>query len=299
MINGILYFSADDGLKGVEIWKTKGKGSNTYLVKDINEGYRSGSNPKWLVNFNGTLFFSADNGVRGFELFKSDGSKAGTHRVKDIFPGAGGSFPKHLVPGKRRLFFSANDGVHGRELWVYWPTLIFADGFESGDLSAWSGAIGAGGPDNFSVRAFCFLCVSPTIPIEGAYDLVVSVINRDPHFLRDRKPSNENHYRARFYIDLRGLSMSEDSKFVAFKGRMGKKSPFHLVVRKLTGKYWVKAILRSDDGDLKKTKWYELPDKPNSIEIDWKAAKSETNHNGYLKLWINGDLMQKKGVVVL
>ncbi len=114
-VNGTLYFTANDGVHGVELWKSNGTAAGTVMVKDITPGV-NGFGPEWLTNVNGTLFFVADNGVSGPELWKSNGTLAGTQLVKNILPGVGNHvFNLEAVNGT--LFFTANNGVHGGELW--------------------------------------------------------------------------------------------------------------------------------------------------------------------------------------
>ena len=69
--NNALYFSADDGQKGAELWKTDGTATGTVLVKDIYAGSGNGS-PKNLFVWGSTLYFVADDGSTGRELWKSD-----------------------------------------------------------------------------------------------------------------------------------------------------------------------------------------------------------------------------------
>jgi ELWxxDGT repeat protein len=82
-VNGVAFFAANDGVHGVELWKSNGTGAGTLLVKDINPGGAT-SYPSLLTNVNGTLFFRANNGVNGYQLWKSNGSAAGTVMVKDM-----------------------------------------------------------------------------------------------------------------------------------------------------------------------------------------------------------------------
>src|SRR5207302_399773 len=85
-VNGVAFFSAENGTNGRELWKSDGTEAGTVLVKDINPGSSSGI-PAYLTNVNGTLFFDADDGVHGRELWTSDGTEAGTVLFKDFNPG--------------------------------------------------------------------------------------------------------------------------------------------------------------------------------------------------------------------
>lgn len=85
VFNGALYFQANDGVQGTELWKTDGTAVGTILLKDINTA--ASSNPAEFSVVNGVLYFKADDGVNGLELWKTDGTPDGTQLLKDICPG--------------------------------------------------------------------------------------------------------------------------------------------------------------------------------------------------------------------
>jgi ELWxxDGT repeat protein len=121
VLNNTLYFAANDGVHGTELYKSDGTAAGTVLVNDINPG-SGDANPTDLTPVGGTLYFRADDGVHGQELWKTDGTAGGTVLVKDINPGSSGSAPaspliEDMANINGILFFTANDGVNGPELW--------------------------------------------------------------------------------------------------------------------------------------------------------------------------------------
>jgi ELWxxDGT repeat protein len=117
--NGLLFFSANDGSHGRELWESDGTATGTHIVADINPG-RGGSNPGGFTVVGNKLFFMASDGAHGTELWESDGTTAGTVMVKDINPGAAGSnstYDATMIDLNGTLLFTADDGTHGMELW--------------------------------------------------------------------------------------------------------------------------------------------------------------------------------------
>src|SRR5690606_13743945 len=66
--DGWMYFAADDGVHGRELWKTSGTAEGTFLVKDIWPGEKGSRPSKFMVHEN-WLYFNADNSQYGMEIW--------------------------------------------------------------------------------------------------------------------------------------------------------------------------------------------------------------------------------------
>ena len=148
LVGDTLYFDADDGSSGKELWAHDTSNASTWKVADISSGgtYSSSYPGQFLESLVGdTLYFSADDGSSGHELWAHDTSNASTWQVADIYSGgtsgSNGAIMGILVGDT--LYFSARDGSSGYELWAHQPGEITS-------LSSGSGSGGSGGGSSSS-----------------------------------------------------------------------------------------------------------------------------------------------------
>ena len=92
VFKGTLYFSADDGVNGRELWKSNGTAAGTVMVKDLaapeeegGYGY-AGSVPAQLTATDEALYFVTTPVWYGAEVYKTDGTAAGTVLLTKHYP---------------------------------------------------------------------------------------------------------------------------------------------------------------------------------------------------------------------
>src|SRR5262249_37526668 len=110
-----LFFFANDGTNGQELWTSDGTTAGTTMVADLSPGSVSTFTTSFAAS-NGLFYFDVFTSCLGNELFVSDGTQAGTHCVDDIRP-SGTSNPRKITDVNGPLYFTANDGTNGDQLW--------------------------------------------------------------------------------------------------------------------------------------------------------------------------------------
>jgi ELWxxDGT repeat protein len=114
---GVLYFAADDGEHGPELWRTDGTPSGTWMVKDLRPG-RDGSAPEQLSADHGWVFFSAFTDGQGREPWSSGGEDWDTRSLRDLVPGEASSNPGYFVRSGWDVYFFADEVTSvGQGLW--------------------------------------------------------------------------------------------------------------------------------------------------------------------------------------
>lgn len=112
---GLIYFVANDGVSGLEIWRSDGTDVGTERITDLEPGLGSGSPTDLLVTA-GDLFFTAANAAVGRELWRLDGTTLTVELVTDLLIGPDSPDIDLLHADGALAYFVANDGS-GFELW--------------------------------------------------------------------------------------------------------------------------------------------------------------------------------------
>jgi serine protease len=158
--------------------------------------------------------------------------------------------------------------------------LIFADGFESGNLAAWSSSIVDGGD----------LSASPSAALVGGHGLQALIDDNNTLVVIDDVPTAEARYRVRFYFDPNSIPMALGDAHLLFQGFTGSgiTQVLQLELRFQATGYEVRALLFNDAKVWISTNWIPLSNAPHALELDWRAATAAGANNGGLTFWIDG-----------
>ncbi len=129
----LLFFLANDGTHGDELWVSDGTESGTHLVRDIHPSTTNSFPPAHFTVIGDQLYFRAED-QGGVGVWVSDGTENGTVELTGAIPNL--SWTEDMVNANGELFFIASQSTTGQELWML-PLAIFKNGFESGDTDAW------------------------------------------------------------------------------------------------------------------------------------------------------------------
>ena len=155
---------------------------------------------------------------------------------------------------------------------------IFSDGFESGDLSAWSSAVTDLGD----------LAASTQAKYWGAYGLAAQIDDTNELYVQDDSPDGETRYHARFYLDPNGLAMGLNEELEVFSGQAASGAALRVQLMFDGSEYHVRIGAATDAAGWVDGAWHSLDPGRNAIEIEWLASTAAGANNGLMRLWLNG-----------
>ena len=107
-------FSANNGVSGIELWKTDGTEDGTVNVIDYNG---AGNSISWIENLNGIGILGQNISGTGRELYKSDGTAAGSGLILDINPGNASGCGTAFHKAGNIIYLQGITPFYGNELW--------------------------------------------------------------------------------------------------------------------------------------------------------------------------------------
>jgi hypothetical protein len=165
--------------------------------------------------------------------------------------------------------------------------LIFKNGFDAGNLNAWT-AVTDGGD----------LWVDGGAAMRGStYGLAALVDDTNAIYVQDNSPLNQSRYRARFYLNPYTFDPGEGQAhlrtrvFLAFDETPVARV-MAIVLRRQAGAYSLMVRVRRDDGTRASTAFYPITNATHSVEVDWQRSTAPGASNGTFRLWIDDVLKQ-------
>ncbi len=193
-------------------------------------------------------------------------------------------------------------GIANKTTSGYNCAAIFADGFESGDTSAWSstveGPVEMGGL--FSgpyIPPGLGLIVHPLAAVEGSYGLGAIVEDNHPMFVQDDTPSAEAYYHASFSLQVKTLT-ADPNKGMGILLGSGTGKSFQVFTGWDGAQHVVVARVGEDDKSWTWTSFYAVPTNAwFSVDIYWSAATGDGNNDGFFELYLGGVLQETLSVL--
>jgi hypothetical protein len=157
--------------------------------------------------------------------------------------------------------------------------LIFADGLESGNFSAWTSSTTGSGD----------LSISAVAALVGSQGMQALINDNNAIYVTDDTPNAEPRYRARFYFDPNSITMAGNDNHFIFRGLAGASTiVLRVQFRFSSGNYQVRVALLNDGSGWTNTNWFTISDAAHFLELDWRAATVAGANDGGLTFWIDG-----------
>lgn len=160
-------------------------------------------------------------------------------------------------------------------------TLIFADGFESGNLNLWSPRTIDSGD----------LSVTRGAALAGRFGMSALLDDNNPIHVTDERPNSERGYQVRFRFDPNTIVMATGDLHTLFYGYVGTSTPvLRLEMRFAASQYQLRVALRNDATTWTNSAWFTISDTPHLVQLNWRAATAAGANNGRLAFRIDAVL---------
>ncbi len=114
-----VYFLADDGVHGEELWKTDVKLNGvTKLVKNISQDHSIHVRKLHYDSFHKRILFFANNQSNSnYSLWVSDGTEVGTIEIIDVKSSNSSGYDENFITINNKTFFNGTSALNGNEIW--------------------------------------------------------------------------------------------------------------------------------------------------------------------------------------
>lgn len=149
VLNGKLYFSADDSTHGREIWVTDGTTAGTKFFYEARTGVDA-SMPIELTPFKNHLYFSVQETNSSFSrrLYRTDG--ATTERINDFWSSITVNNTSEIEVSGNHIYFNGSNSTIGTEIWVSDGTNTGTEGKDVYPFKDFGGSPLSARPEDFT-----------------------------------------------------------------------------------------------------------------------------------------------------
>lgn len=170
---------------------------------------------------------------------------------------------------------------NGPQLPVPLTDLIFRDGFESADLTAWDSVNTGGG--NLSVNS--------SAAAIGGYGLQATASGTTSMHVTDYSPLGEKQYHTRFYFNPSNFNLTPEDRVGIFSA-YGGNTAFRVFLRYSGGTYWIQQDYQTDNLTYVGGVYRPLTAGWQALEFDWRAASAPGANDGSLSMSTNGVVVE-------
>jgi hypothetical protein len=154
---------------------------------------------------------------------------------------------------------------------------LFADDFETGNLSRWSASATDSGD----------LSVTNAAALAGSFGLQALLDDNTNLFVTDETPNAEASYRASFRLDPNSITMTNGDAFdllVLITGT-GSTNIARVLLRRNSGEYQLYFLVFNNSGSMSSSANLPITDAPQLVQFDWRDNSTST---GSAALSVNG-----------